>query len=85
MLSLIEWLRELDAHFVAAVTAQNPPSEREARLAAFLGALGLALVTLAAVLLPAHGLLQTALVGAGLLLAVPHLHNLFERVLFSVR
>jgi len=85
MLSLIEWLRELDARFVAAVTSYDPPSEKEARLAAVLGAVGLVLVTLAVVVLPAHAPLQAAAVGVGLILSVPYLHGLFERVLLSVR
>ncbi|HUR15527.1 MAG TPA: hypothetical protein VM097_13710 [Mycobacteriales bacterium] len=85
MLSLIDFLRELDARFVAAVTANHPPTDRETRLASALGALGLALVVVAAVLLPPHGVIQTTLVGVGLLLAVPSLHHLFDKVLLSVR
>jgi hypothetical protein len=85
VLELIDWLRQLDARFVAAVTAHDPPSEKEARLAAVLGALAVVLVTLAVALLPAHGPAQTALVSVGLVLSVPYLHAVFERLLVSVR
>jgi len=85
MLSLIEWLRELDARFVAAVTSYEPASETESRLAGVLGAIGLVLVAAAVVLLPPHGVVQTALVCTGLVMAVPYLHGLFERVLLAVR
>ena len=85
MLELIDWLRQLDARFVAAVTSQGPMSETESRLADVLGALGIVLVMVAVLLLPPHGVVQTALVCAGLLLAVPYLHGLFEKVLVALR
>lgn len=85
MLELIDWLRQLDARFVAAVTSQEPPSETESRLADVLGVIGIVLVAAAVLLLPAHGVAQTALVCSGLLMAVPYLHGLFERVLVALR
>jgi len=85
VLELITWLRELDARFVAAVTSQGPQSDRDARWAGVLGAVALALVGCALVLLPTHSIAQTAAVCVGLLLAVPHLHHLFERVLVALR
>lgn len=85
MLELIDWLRQLDARFVAAVTSQEPPSETESRLANVLGALGLVLAMAAALLLPPHGGVQTALVCGGLVMAVPYLHHVFERVLVALR
>ena len=85
MLELIDWLRQLDARFVAAVTSQSPPSETESRLANVLGAIGLVLVGAAVVLLPPHGLVQTALVCTGLVMAVPYLQSVFERVLVALR
>ena len=85
MLELIEWLRQLDARFVAAVTSQEPPSATESRVADVLGAVGLVLAMAAVVLLPPHGAVQTALVCVGLLVAVPYLHGLFERALVALR
>jgi hypothetical protein len=85
VLELIDWLRQLDARFVAAVTSQGPPSETESRVGNVLGAVGIVLAVAAILLLPPHGLVQTAVVCAGLLLAVPYLHNLFERVLVALR
>lgn len=85
MLELIDWLRQLDARFVAAVTSQEPPSEAESRLADVLGVVGIVLTMVAVVLLPPHGAVQTALVCAGLLMAVPYLHGLFEKVLLALR
>ena len=85
MLELIDWLRQLDARFVAAVTSQEPPSQRESRLADVLGAVGIVMVVAAVLLLPPHGVAQTALVCAGLVMAVPYLHGLFEKVLVSLR
>jgi hypothetical protein len=85
VLDLIQWLRRLDARFVAAVTSGEPATESEARFAAVLGALGLALLAVAVVLLPGHGVVQTALECGGLVLAVPYLHGLFEKVLLAVR
>jgi hypothetical protein len=85
VLELIDWLRQRDARFVAAVTSQGPPSETESRLANVLGAIGLVLVGAAALLLPPHGVAQTALVCSGLVMAVPYLHSVFERVLVALR
>lgn len=85
MLQLFQLLRSLDAKLVAAVTGQDPPTEKEARLAAVLGTVGLVAALFAAVLLPAHGVLQTVVVAVGLFCAVPYLHALFERVLVSAR
>jgi hypothetical protein len=85
VLELIDWLRQLDARFVAAVTSQGPMSETESRVANVLGALGIVLAAAAALLLPPHGVVQTALVCTGLLMAVPYLHGLFEKVLVALR
>ena len=39
MLELIDWLRQLDARFVAAVTSQEPLSASQSRTADVLGVL----------------------------------------------
>jgi hypothetical protein len=72
--SLIEWLRQLDAHVLRLLVLDKPTTPSEV-LAALLGGVGLVALLSAALLLADHELLQRGMVAIGLLLGVPFLQN----------
>jgi hypothetical protein len=84
MLSLLDWLRRLDARLLSAVTPAGAPSDLAVRLGAVLAVLGGCLVLAAGVLLQEHALAQLGALGVGMLLTVPYLQHTFDKAVGSL-